>query len=82
MAIDARQRSSLYEKLAPLIGEEDANVMLSQFPAGEIDELVTRHFLRAEIAEVKHDLTVRMIAITGTFTGTATALLGILVSTR
>lgn len=82
MAIDASQRSSLYRKLAPLIGEEDANVMLSQFPAAETDELVTKQYLRAELAELEHRLTLRMFAVMGGFTTLSTALLGVLVSTN
>jgi hypothetical protein len=56
MALDARTRSSIYEKLKPLLGEHDANALMSQFPAHEHDELVTKQFLRAELAELRTEL--------------------------
>lgn len=56
MTLDARQRSSLYQKLAPLIGEDDANAMMSNFPETEAKELVTKEFLRAELAEVRTEI--------------------------
>ena len=31
MALDARHRSSLYTKLVPLLGEDDANALMSEF---------------------------------------------------
>ena len=81
MALDARHRSSIYGKLVPVLGEEDANALMTEFPSVEADELVTRQFLRAELAELRgefadlrNDLTLRMIAVVGT----ATAVLGAL----
>jgi hypothetical protein len=32
MALDARSRASIYEALAPLIGEHNANDLMSEFP--------------------------------------------------
>ena len=56
MALDARHRSSIYGKLVPLIGEDDANALMSEFPASEANELVTRQFLRAETAELRTEM--------------------------
>ncbi len=56
MAIDARARASIYRKLLPLLGEEDANTLMSEFPALEADELVTKQFLRAELAVTREAL--------------------------
>lgn len=56
MALDARHRSSIYQKLLPVLGEDDANALMSEFPASEADELVTKQFLRAELAELRADL--------------------------
>jgi hypothetical protein len=50
MALDAKHRSSIYQKLVPLLGADDANALMSEFPASEADELVTKQFLRAELA--------------------------------
>jgi hypothetical protein len=56
MALDAKHRSSIYQKLVPLLGDEDANALMSEFPASEADELVTKQFLRAELAELRSEL--------------------------
>ena len=56
MALDARHRSSIYTKLVPLLGEDDANALMSEFPSVEADELVTKQFLRAELAELRRDM--------------------------
>ena len=56
MALDARHRSSIYNKLVPLLGEDDANVLMSEFPSVEADELVTKQFLRAEMAELRTEM--------------------------
>ena len=60
MALDARHRSSLFLKFVPLVGEEDANALMSQFPSSDADELVTKQFLRAELAELENRLTLRL----------------------
>ena len=56
MALDARHRSSIYTKLVPLLGEDDANALMSEYPSVEADELVTKQFLRAELAELRRDM--------------------------
>ena len=58
MALDARSRSSIYQSLVPILGEHDANLLMSEFPSLEADELVTKQFLRAELAEALHRQTV------------------------
>lgn len=56
MVLDAAHRASIYEKLRPVLGDEDANVLMSEFPSIEAQELVTRDFLRAELAITRGDL--------------------------
>jgi hypothetical protein len=56
MALDARSRSSIYQNLVPILGEHDANLLMSEFPSVEADELVTKQFLRAELAELRTEL--------------------------
>lgn len=56
MALDAAHRSSIYEKLRPILGDEDANVLMSEFPSLEAEELVTKDFLRAELALTRGEL--------------------------
>lgn len=83
MALDARHRSSLYLKFVPLLGEDDANALMSEFPSSEADELVTKQFLRAELAELRSEvaslenrLTVRL----GGALAAMTAVLGTLIT--
>lgn len=56
MALDAAHRASIYEKLRPVLGDEDANALMSGFPASEAHELVTKDFLRAELAEFRTEV--------------------------
>lgn len=56
MRPSTKHRSSLYRSLSPLVGDEEADALLSQFPASETNELVTQQFLRAELAETRLDL--------------------------
>ena len=49
------------------MGEQDANLLMSEFPSVEADELVTKQFLRAELSEALHRQTVWLgSAIAGT----------------
>jgi hypothetical protein len=56
MALSTRHRSSIYRSLAPILGEEEADAMLNEFPAAEADELVTKGDLRAGLAEVRTEV--------------------------
>lgn len=56
MVLDARHRSSIYQKLVPLLGDDDANALMSEFPSYDGDELVTKQFLRAELALTRGEL--------------------------
>ncbi len=58
MALDARHRTSIYQKLVPILGDDDTNALMTQYPSIEADELVTKQFLRAELAEALHRQTV------------------------
>jgi len=61
MALDARSRSSIYHSLVPVLGEADANTLMSEFPSVEADELVTKQFLRAELAELRSSLPEQLV---------------------
>lgn len=63
MPLTQKHRSSIYRNLSPLLGEEEAEALLSEFPAREVDELVTRGDLlassadlRAEVAELRAEM--------------------------
>lgn len=56
MVLDARHRSSIYQKLVPLFGDDDTNAFMTAFPHTEGDELITKDFLRAELAEMRGEI--------------------------
>ena len=56
MALSQKHRSSIYQQLTPILGEEEAEALLSQFPARDLDEPVTKDFVRAELAELRAEL--------------------------
>ena len=56
VALSQKHRSVLYDHFAPLVGDEAAEALMAEFPAREGDELVTRQFLRAELADLRADL--------------------------
>ena len=56
MALSEKHRSSIYLTLAPMLGEEEAEALLSQFPARELDEPVTKEFVRAEVADLRAEV--------------------------
>lgn len=39
-----------------MIVEDNANALMSEFPSVEADELVTKQFLRAELAELRTEM--------------------------
>ena len=63
MVLDARHRSSIYQKLVPLLGDDDANALMSEFPSYDGEELVTKEFLRAELALTKGELRASIAAL-------------------
>ena len=51
-----KHRSSIDRTLSPMLGEEEAEALLSQFPSRDLDEPVTQAFVHAEIAGVRLEL--------------------------
>jgi hypothetical protein len=49
-------RSTIYQRLEPILGEEEAEALLAQFPAEELDQLATKEFVRAEVTEVRAEI--------------------------
>jgi hypothetical protein len=72
--LSTKHRSSIYQSLSPLIGEEEAEALLSQFPAREGDELVTKQFLRAEMAEQFRTMTFWLVGVVLAGIGTNAAI--------
>ena len=48
--LDDPKRRSIRQKLAPVIGDDDAENLVSALPS-EDDDIVTKQFLRAELSE-------------------------------
>ena len=53
MALSAKSRSTLFETLSPLVGDEATEEMLSYFPARDVEEPVTKEHLDRRLAEVE-----------------------------
>ncbi len=57
MALTERSRSALYQGLSVAVDDEQAvEEMLSYFPARDVEEPVTKEFLRAELAEFRAEV--------------------------
>jgi hypothetical protein len=56
MALLEKHRSVIYAHFVETIGEEAAQAMLAQFPARDLDEPVTKEFVRAEIADIRAEM--------------------------
>ena len=53
MALTEKSRATLFQGLSRIIDEEAVEEMLSYFPARDVEESVTKEFLRAELAELE-----------------------------
>lgn len=76
MTLDARSRSSIYRKLVPILGEHDANALMSELATS--DDLVTVPVLRAELAQLETRLTLRLVAAIAASTTLVLAAIGLL----
>jgi hypothetical protein len=56
MALTASQRHTIYQNFAPILGEEVAEALLSQFPANDLETPATKDFVRAECIALKSDV--------------------------
>jgi hypothetical protein len=56
MALSQKHRNVLFDFLSPRVGEETAEALMAEFPAAEGKELVTKEFLRAELAELRTEV--------------------------
>lgn len=64
MTLSERSRSALYQGLAAIIDDQEAvQEMLSQFPSRDVDEYVTKDFLRAEMTEFRSGMRADMAAL-------------------
>jgi len=56
VALTEKHRSSIYQHLAPQWGDEVTQAFLSQFPARDGEEPITRDYLRAEMSDLRGEL--------------------------
>jgi hypothetical protein len=60
VALLEKHRTVIDAHLVEQVGEEAAEAMLAQFPSRDLDEPVTKDFVRAEIAELRTELVARI----------------------
>lgn len=56
MALSEKSRSALYQAFVPIVGEEATAEMLGQFPARDVEEMVTREHLDRRFAELRGEM--------------------------
>jgi hypothetical protein len=56
MALSQKHRSSLYLTLSPLVGTEEAEALLQEFPANDRDVPATKDFVRSEVGVLRSEL--------------------------
>jgi hypothetical protein len=77
VTLSTKHRSSIYRTMCDVIGEEEAEALLAEFPTREGEELVTKEFLRAELAEFRAEMNDRFRQQTIWMSSLMTALVGI-----
>ena len=70
-----KHRNTIYTEFRRTLGEEATQALLSQFPARDVDEPVSREHLDRRLAELTNGLTTRMLTIAGLGLAAVTALL-------
>jgi len=63
VALTERSRSALYRGFSTIADEEAVQEMLSYFPARDVEEPVTKEFLRAELSGVESSIRTDMSAM-------------------
>ncbi len=56
MALSEKARSEIFQHLSPIVGDQATSEMLSYFPARDVEEPVTKEFLRSEMAGMRLEL--------------------------
>ena len=74
MALTERSRSALYQGLSNIVDEEAVQEMMSFFPARDVEEPVTKEFLRAEMSDLRSELTGEMSSLRSELKGEMSAM--------
>ena len=56
MALSQKHRSSLNLSLSPVVGTEEAEALLDEFPANDRDLPASKDFVRAEIGALRSEM--------------------------
>ncbi|WP_421121105.1 hypothetical protein ACE2AJ_07515 [Aquihabitans daechungensis] len=56
MALSQKHRSSLYLSLSPVMGTEEAEALLEEFPANDRDVPATKDFVRSEVGILRSEM--------------------------
>ena len=76
MALSEKHRNTIYQHLAPAWGEDVTQAFLSQFPAHEGEEPLTRDHLRAEFALQRTELLEQRVELVAMIAEVDTRLTG------
>jgi len=63
MALSQQHRSSLFTSLTPLVGQEEAEALLREFPANDLETPATKDFVRAEGAILRAEMATEFGAV-------------------
>jgi hypothetical protein len=74
VALSQKHRSVLFDHLAPQVGDDVAEALMAAFPFGDGDEIVTKDFLRAELAELRADILIKQTSVLLTAMAIATGV--------
>ena len=80
MALTEKSRSALYQGLTTIVDEEAVQEMMSFFPARDVEEPVTKEYLRAEMSELRAELGAAQVRIIAWNVGTLIAFGALLVA--
>lgn len=80
MALTEKHRSSIYQHLAPQWGDEVTQAFLSQFPARDGEEPITRDYLRAEMSDLRGELRDEMAGLRGEMHQIGSHLAGLVIT--
>jgi predicted nucleic acid-binding Zn-ribbon protein len=56
VALLAKHRGTIHSKLSSVIGDEEAEALLAQFPSRDDEEPITKHHLDSELAKLRGEL--------------------------
>jgi len=74
VALAEKHRSSIYQHLSPIVGEEAAEALLAQFPSRDVDEPITRAYLDQRFAEARLEVHAEITSLHTEIGGLSTEL--------